>query len=323
MAPLKLLSLTGASLLLGLTDAEPATKTTYDVTLADEGHCLSEINVARQAAKLPDFTKPGQDDVTKKLPSVASGAAAARASRGDESAEADDPWKAVCEYLLPPPESGTGSRTDEEEAPAPKFHPGTYAYFPLTSNTADCNAAVEKWQSAFTNFTELPPKKTEDEPLYKKQDNVSFVAMYNPGTPAVADCRVVTCSTPVTQTNARETKNGETSTSTTAGPTTTTATTDSSTLTSTTNPTTSDVTTQSTTSTSPPTGSATTPSTAAPNEASALICLTTPDAFADGNAPFTQDQWDKISNALTSSASAAVPTTLLAVAAAAAGVALL
>ncbi|CDJ31130.1 SAG family member [Eimeria mitis] len=67
----------------------------------------------------------------------------------------------------------------------------------LESETPDCAAAVSHWKDAASNFTTIPPAKSEEEKdIYEKQHNVSFVAMYNPSESAAADCRVVTCTLP-------------------------------------------------------------------------------------------------------------------------------
>lgn len=72
---------------------------------------------------------------------------------------------------------------------------GLYAYVKVTNEVRpDCDAAIAKFQSAFSNFAGLPPNKGDGRKLYSNQDNVSFVAIYNPEGGAVADCRVVTCT---------------------------------------------------------------------------------------------------------------------------------
>lgn len=98
------------------------------------------------------------------------------------------------------------------------FEDGTYGFKRLADAEPNCKEAVDYWNAAFKNFTGLPPSKTEGTDLYKKQDNVSFVALYNPSSNATADCRVVTCtqtttsgSLPATATSGGEsgtTKNG-------------------------------------------------------------------------------------------------------------------
>ncbi|CDJ28020.1 SAG family member [Eimeria mitis] len=64
----------------------------------------------------------------------------------------------------------------------------------LESEKPDCAAAVSHWKDAVSNFTTIPPAKNDEAKLYDKQQNISFVAMYNPQENAAADCRVVTCT---------------------------------------------------------------------------------------------------------------------------------
>lgn len=74
------------------------------------------------------------------------------------------------------------------------FLPGTFAFAALTGDTPDCSATIQQWKEAFKNFSGVPP--TYPNPLYDKRENISFIALYNPGTstsPPAAYCRVVTC----------------------------------------------------------------------------------------------------------------------------------
>ncbi|CDJ33919.1 SAG family member [Eimeria mitis] len=76
-----------------------------------------------------------------------------------------------------------------------QFQSGTYAYHPVENpDNVDCKAVVDKWKGAYSNFDGLPPANKEEEDLYDNQENVSFVALYNPTEKATADCRVVTCT---------------------------------------------------------------------------------------------------------------------------------
>ncbi|CDJ45675.1 SAG family member [Eimeria brunetti] len=143
---------------------------------AESGACLTEINEAREAAGLPKFAT-ATDGESQKLPG------------GDNTGE--KPWDPVCKALI----------AEEDPKPAAKvsgagneFKTGTYAFMALNSEKADCAAAVDHWKAAFSNFTSIPPAKTEKETIYDTQQNISFVAMYNPSDGATADCQVVTCT---------------------------------------------------------------------------------------------------------------------------------
>lgn len=57
-----------------------------------------------------------------------------------------------------------------------------------------CKATVQLWQSSSRKFLTLPPTFDESEELYKKQKNVSFLALYNADPNAEGDCRVATCT---------------------------------------------------------------------------------------------------------------------------------
>ncbi|CDJ28552.1 SAG family member [Eimeria mitis] len=101
-------------------------------------------------------------------------------------------WKPVCEALIPTTEKSRSTRNSEDAA---DFQSGTYAYLPIDDpNSVDCKAVVDKWKDAYSNFDGLPPAKKGEDNLYDNQENVSFVALYNPTDKATADCRVVTCT---------------------------------------------------------------------------------------------------------------------------------
>ncbi|CDJ62584.1 SAG family member [Eimeria necatrix] len=152
----------------------------YTASLGEGVECFSEVNAAREAAGLPNFA-------------TASGGNALTAPEGTELQE-DSEWKKVCTHLIPTQatEAMAGSST------ANPFQDGTYAFKSLTAAKPDCKETVDYWKAAYKNFTGLPPSKTEGETLYKDQDNVSFVALYNPSSDATADCRVVTCTQTIT-----------------------------------------------------------------------------------------------------------------------------
>ncbi|CDJ64351.1 SAG family member [Eimeria necatrix] len=166
-----LLLLSAASVSTG----EPADQQTinYAVKLGENAQCLDEVNAAREAAGLSKFT--GATDAEKKLPTP--------------NSELEDDWKKLCEYLIP-----TTEDNGEAKVTGSPFKSGTYAVQVLTSETPQCSETVDSWKKAYKNFSGLPPSKSQDPELYKKQDNISFVALYNPSTEGTADCRVATCT---------------------------------------------------------------------------------------------------------------------------------
>ncbi|CDJ40610.1 SAG family member [Eimeria tenella] len=158
--------------------SSPATGPTikYTASLGEDVECLSEVNAEREAAGLTNFTTAS--DGTKLT--------APDASELQDNSE----WKKVCTHLIPTQETAAMA----EPSAASPFQDGTYAFKSLTAAKPNCKETVDSWKAAFKNFTGLPPSKTEDENLYKNQDNVSFVALFNPSSRATADCRVVTCT---------------------------------------------------------------------------------------------------------------------------------
>ncbi|CDJ28590.1 SAG family member [Eimeria mitis] len=183
MAPLKLLTVVSSSLFfLARANGDPApNQTTYNVALGEEGKCLAEVNAARVAAGFSELTKATQ--------------AASRLPQGGKFPQSEQPkwaWKPVCEALIPTTEKSRSTSNSEDAA---DFQSGTYAYLPIdNADSVDCKAVVDKWKEAYTNFDGLPPANKEEKNLYDNQENVSFVALYNPSTEATADCRVVTCT---------------------------------------------------------------------------------------------------------------------------------
>ncbi|CDJ45681.1 SAG family member [Eimeria brunetti] len=263
MAPLKFLSLSCASALLvaqantqgakGLSTRSGSEQTvTYSVSLGSPAACLTEINEAREAAGLPNLVEASAAE--QKLPE-------------NNEAEAK-PWDKVCKSLIAEED---GSPVEKAAGTVDTFQSGTYAFMAMSSKEADCAAAVDHWKAAFRNFTSIPPAKTGETTIYDKQQNISFVAMYNPIKDAAADCRVVTC----------------------------------------------------TRKTSAPGHNSNLRSDGQQKEGYALLCMTTPETLKDdGDAPFTEDQWNKIKTSLTDSASAVAPS-LVAFAAVALGLAAL
>ncbi|CDJ40592.1 SAG family member [Eimeria tenella] len=145
----------------------------YSVKLGSDGECLAEVNAAREAAKLSKLQQPGGSEGAKRLPGV----------------EPVTPWEPLCKELIPPAQGTPANAKSGNE-----FNSGTYAYIALNSATPNCSAAVDHWKAAYKNFSGVPPAYKDNTTLYSKQDNISFVALYNPSKDATADCRVVTCT---------------------------------------------------------------------------------------------------------------------------------
>ncbi|CDJ62349.1 SAG family member [Eimeria necatrix] len=155
----------------------------YTASLGDTVKCLSEVNAAREAAGLPNFAEAPTDNKLKDPPQ-------------GTALEEESEWKKLCTHLIPTEgtEEAASSRSTNP------FEEGTYAFKSLADAEPNCKETVDYWKAAYKNFTGLPPSKTKDENLYSNQDNVSFVALYNPSSSATADCRVVTCTQTTTTT---------------------------------------------------------------------------------------------------------------------------
>ncbi|CDJ31540.1 SAG family member [Eimeria mitis] len=192
MAPLDLLTVVSAPFLVlaSVNGIVAADTPTYKVEFGifpicmsrTDGQCLAEVNAARLAAGLSELVQAETVKTEARLPDAAT-------APGDS----DDSWvwMPVCNALIPEAAAEKTSRAGG----AAEFQSGTYAYHPVDSPASvDCNAVVDKWKRAYSNFSGLPPPNKEDEELYQDQDNVSFVALYNPTKNATVDCRVVTCT---------------------------------------------------------------------------------------------------------------------------------
>ncbi|CDJ32535.1 SAG family member [Eimeria mitis] len=246
MAPLNLLTVVTASFfVLGKAGGSGGEQPTYKVAFGDDGQCLAEVNGARVAAGLSELVQAQTGKTEARLPDTAT-----------TPSEPDDgwAWMPVCKHLIPDAGEEKASRVEV----AAKFQTGTYAYLPIDDPASvDCNAVVDKWKGAYSNFDGLPPANKNEENLYKNQENLSFIALYNPSKDATADCRVVTCTkkTPVAERAAQSGDQGQST----------------------------------------------------ETKASALICMTVPDALDEEKAPFTEEQWGQIVTAIEGSASAVAP----------------
>ncbi|CDJ62579.1 SAG family member [Eimeria necatrix] len=148
---------------------------TYTASRGGSVKCLSEVNAAREAAGLPSFGEASGDEQLS--------------DPGDSELDEGTEWRKLCEYLIP-----TQTEPAEAARVAKPFEQGTYAFKSLTAEETNCKETVDYWKSAFKNFSGLPPSKSQAGELYNSQDNVSFVALYNPSSDATADCQVITCT---------------------------------------------------------------------------------------------------------------------------------
>ncbi|CDJ45667.1 SAG family member [Eimeria brunetti] len=191
MTPLGQFTYACAALLL-LTKANgvaTADTISYDVKVEKESSCITDINKARQVVGFADLVQATDGTEGKRLPDGVTGK--------PEAQFTGSAWEPVCKVLLPKSGGGPAARTSITE-----FQSGTYAFKSLESDSPECSTIVEEWKGSYKNFNGLPPPYSKDTELYKDQNNVSFVAMYNPSSGATADCRVVTC-TKKTQTGTR------------------------------------------------------------------------------------------------------------------------
>ncbi|CDJ51398.1 SAG family member [Eimeria brunetti] len=179
---------------------------------------------------------------------------------------------------------------------------GTYAYAVQDEASADCEAAVEHWKAAFSNFSGLPPTYTESTDLYKNNQNISFISLFNPKESPKVDCAYFICPAKKTPPDTSDPADeGE-----------------------------EDVDGDGDGGTPPKTelGGKASQNLEGRNAAStdkevkALLCFTTPKALNAGSAPYTQTQWDQIVTGLNKNAATGVPT-FLGFAAAAVGALLL
>ncbi|CDJ28553.1 SAG family member [Eimeria mitis] len=180
---------------LGNANGNAGAQPTYKVAFGTDGQCLAEVNAARLAAGFSALVQ-AEANTNNRLPDSVT---------DQPPSDGEWAWTPVCKHLIPESTEQKASRTGAKA----QFQSGTYAYLPIDDPASvDCKAVVDKWKDAYTNFDGLPPPNKGEDSLYKNQENVSFVALYNPTEKATADCRVVTCTktTPVLE-SAVETEN--------------------------------------------------------------------------------------------------------------------
>ncbi|CDJ32934.1 SAG family member [Eimeria mitis] len=211
---------------------------------AERVKCWEQMNVARSAAGFAEFTQHNMFKI------------------GEENgAEPQNVAEELKTYLAKVCE---GIKTNQKPGDLTAPIEGTFAYAVQDGTTADCQAAVDYWKDAFTNFKgELPPAYEANTTPYNDTQNVSFISLFNPQDAPKVDCAYFTC--PASAGGGEKQKQG----------------------------------------------------TGEDKEMKALICATTPEALKAGEQPFKQEQWNKITVALSSGSTVGPVPTFLALAAAA------
>ncbi|CDJ49254.1 SAG family member [Eimeria brunetti] len=156
---------------------------------------------------------------------------------------------------------------------------GTYAYFRTSESTGNCAAAVEYWKGGLSLFENKLPEKysTTNSGIYGNEKAVSFVALFNPKPSPKVSCAFVKCSPATTTTSTKATA-------------------------------------------APGAGVGGRRLADGADESTttnAVVCLTSPEALVNDTAPFSQEQWDKITQAMSNGVFSPGPTALVALAAAA------
>ncbi|KAL8275997.1 hypothetical protein Esti_000113 [Eimeria stiedai] len=175
MALIKFISLAAFPLLQVAAGGAP-TNTTTRASLG-QSVCLAQLNTARTDAGLTAFSS---------MPSEKSLAAFS----DNDNLSDNSLLKPVCSALL----HGDVQPQVAASAMLPKLD-GTAAFLPLQSSNPECSASVQTFKAGYLNFGAIPPKFTEEtRNVYTDPANLSFIALYNPGSDPKADCRVVTCT---------------------------------------------------------------------------------------------------------------------------------
>ncbi|CDJ29194.1 SAG family member [Eimeria mitis] len=255
MAALKFLSLATAAIFLLDTRAN-ATE-----NKAERVNCSVQMNAARDLVRFAELT--AGENKGEKLPIDET--PLSRAATVAEYVES------VC----------TALKGNAASAPKSATLDGTYAYAVQEGATADCEAAVEHWKAAFSNFNGLPPQYTEDTEPYDNPQNISFISLFNPSENPKVDCAYFTCPAKKTvKQNQEVVEDEEEEGEEEAGG-------------------------GSSNGNGPEQGSGSESTT--DKEVKALVCVTTPKALNKDAAPYTQAQWDQITAGLNKSAAPALP----------------
>ncbi|CDJ51396.1 SAG family member [Eimeria brunetti] len=258
MAVLKYLSLATAAIFVLDTSGARAMDAVTATSSAVRVDCSKAMNAARELVGFTGFT------AEDKLPIKPSGTNA-----DNDGAYLDSLCEALKANIVEPAMASESG--------------GTYAYALQDGASADCEAAVEHWKGALSNFNGLPPAYSESVDLYSDPQNISFTSLFNPKDNPKVDCAYVTCAAKQAQPDQEEGQEDEEGGGSNLGS----------------------------------RNAATTD-----KEVKAVLCVTNPNVLTKGNPPYTQTQWDQIVTGLNKNAATGVPT-FLGLAAAAVGALLL
>ncbi|KAL8453397.1 hypothetical protein Emed_000896 [Eimeria media] len=120
-------------------------------------------------------------------------------SEGNKETEEKEFLDKVCKIILK--EDSASVQEDDLK--------GTYMYAAQDSGEQQCAAAVEKWRGAIKDFPSTPPTYTANEPFYKEHKNVSVVGLYNPQSNPKVDCAIITCQSKASNDGSPEAAPGE------------------------------------------------------------------------------------------------------------------
>ncbi|CDJ35224.1 SAG family member [Eimeria mitis] len=176
-ALLLLLSLAAAAVLLARADGQEQENAATNKAVRVD--CSSQMNAARSLAGFTGFQAAADSaDPPEQLP-IYSSNTEGRSGSTDPNTEY---LTAVCKAM----KQNTATEVDIKPD-------GTYAYAVQEGTDADCQAAVDHWKEAFTNFDGLPPTYDKSTDVYKSAKNVSFISLFNPQENPKVDCAYFTC----------------------------------------------------------------------------------------------------------------------------------
>ncbi|KAL8449685.1 hypothetical protein Emed_002940 [Eimeria media] len=311
MGSLKLICLAGVS--LACLEGARGTDSSSITATGSRVKCLDELNHYRLAAGFSAFIE------SQILPPKAENTVP---SEKENKAELDQKF---LDYACGSLQSASSASITEE---------ATFAVHSQSGTDADCSAAVEYWKGAIVNFDSLPPEYQQNAAPYTNPQNVSFVALFNPQANAAVDCAYVTCQKTTTPPSSNTNGAGDSGQNGTPGqggeqtvipPSTTGPTT------ATTSPSTPDDTHSQDSNELPKepqeqqnanateslrrrrlaaTGAETGTGGTDTQKTNLLVCVTKPAALTIGQKPFSEQEFQKITKALSNSASAAVSASL-------------
>ncbi|KAL8453393.1 hypothetical protein Emed_000892 [Eimeria media] len=188
MGTLKLLLLFGLALLsTKLSKAQQQEPPTVSRT-GKRVNCREAFNAARTKVNFPAFKEPGEK---AKLPILD--------STNDSSSTSPEPGPSAAARA----QTSGGSPDPDAKAKEVDFVNAVCDAIETETETEACDAAVAYWKEAVKNFPSLPPSYSKGKELYAKDQNVSFVGLFNPNPQPTVDCAVITCSLNTDSNNAK------------------------------------------------------------------------------------------------------------------------